>query len=106
MTRIKHFDKSHLKDSCQAMLLASSRCSNCSAFVVHIYIRILAVGTFGIEFVLLFAPNGNQQVLVGNLCATAFLTLDQASTTIHHSHFFDGGCSLPSRQYPFAQSQQ
>lgn len=66
------------------MLLASSRCSNCSAFVVHIYKRIL-VGTFGTEFALLFAPNGNQQVLAGNLCA-AFLTLDQASTTIHHSH--------------------
>jgi len=42
------------------------------------------VGTFGTEFALLFAPNGNQQVLAGNLCA-AFLTLDQASTTIHHS---------------------
>src|SRR5215831_7032692 len=100
MTRIKHFDKF----CCQTMLLASSRCSNCSAFVVHIYIRILAVGTFGTEFVLLFAPNGNQQVLAGNLCTAAFLTLDQASTTIHHSH--TSGCSLPPRQYPFAQSQQ
>jgi len=59
-----------------------------------------------IEFVLLFAPNGNQQVLAGNLCAGAFLTLDEASATIHHSHFFDGGCSSPPRQYPFAQSQQ